>query len=99
MIKDIFPSGLKTWVRIPYRLLTSRDRAAGRARWAHNPEVGGSNPSPATRKFCAAVLQQKPTHRSVRLVDIIFGWLGHLLFGVGNAGSNPVQTTISGESG
>ena len=26
----------------------SRDRAAGRARWAHNPEVGGSNPSPAT---------------------------------------------------
>jgi len=26
-----------------------RDRA-GVARWAHNPKVGGSNPSPATKK-------------------------------------------------
>ncbi len=30
-----------------YQIL--RDRA-GVARWAHNPKVGGSNPSPATKQ-------------------------------------------------
>ena len=40
----------------PYKnFYLSRD-GAGVARWAHNPEVVGSNPSPATKWFVSVVV-------------------------------------------
>ena len=46
------PTGGEAAADAPHLLLTSRDfltrGGAAAARWAHNPKVGGSNPSPAT---------------------------------------------------